>query len=68
MGALPSQKYDDVCIELLKYFFRTRCEYVDDYEDENGEIVAVYSFEQIDIERFVIEYLVKCDNLEIEVR
>lgn len=57
MGALPSQKYDGVCIALLKYFFRTRCECVEDR----------YMFDEIDIDGFVREFLRKCDDLEIEI-
>ena len=53
MGALPSQKYGDVCEELLKYLYD---EYKIGFKDEKAR------------KMFVIEFLVKCDNLEIDVR
>ena len=53
MGALPSQKYEDVCEELLKYLYD---EYKMGFKDEKAR------------KMFVIEFLVKCDNLEIDVR
>lgn len=53
MGALPSQKYDIVCEELLKYLYD---EYRIGFKDEKARKI------------FITEFLVKCDNLEIDVR
>ena len=53
MGALPSQKYDIVCEELLKYLYD---EYKVGFKDEKAR------------KMFVTEFLVKCDNREIDIR
>ena len=63
MGALPSQKYDMVCIAFLKYFFRAKCDYIDDAPDDT----KIYAFEELDIDDFVREFLCKCDSREIEI-
>ena len=53
MGALPSQKYEEVCNELLKHLYD---EYKVGFKDEKAMKI------------FVIEFLVKCNNGEIDIR
>ena len=53
MGALPSQKYDNVCLELLRYLYD---EYGIGFKDERARKI------------FVTEFLVKCNQGEIDIR
>ena len=53
MSALPTQKYDIVCEELLKYLYD---EYKIGFKDERAR------------KMIVIEFLTKCNNKEIDVR
>ena len=52
MGVLPSQKYDEVCMELLKYLYE---EYGIGFRSNEGRRMVVF------------EFLDKCDNKEIQV-
>lgn len=53
MGALPSQKYEDVCEELLKYVYE---EYGMGFKGEKTRHMIA------------MEFLLKCDDKEIDVR
>lgn len=53
MGALPSQKYDMVCEELLKYIYE---QYKVGFKGERTRHMVV------------LEFLRKCDNREIDIR
>ena len=53
MGALPSQKYDYVIEEFLKYLYD---EYKIGFKDEKARRMVT------------IEFLIKCDNKEIDLR
>ena len=53
MGLLPSQKYDYIIEEFLKYLYD---EYNIGFKDERARRIMV------------IEFLTKCDNKEIDLK